>query len=476
MALAMPMPYESFVIGLDLGTSGLRALAVTASGDVIASCARPITPVTFGQGVHEQDPSEWWMALVDASREIHARVKPAKPAAIAVTSTSGSLVVTDGSGTPLRPAILYDDTRSATVADLLNNKSGASGWNASHSLTKALFIRHHEPATWHRVSHLLHPADWIIGKLTGRFGISDASNALKLGYDGQTSTWDPVIARIDVPASLFPQVIPVGSCAGTVTAGAAAETLFAQGAPVIPAGTDGLASLVASGAVKAGDANTTLGTTVVWKVLSENRPACTFLYSHRHPSGLWAPGAASSAGPGCLEQTAPEEMEALNRQAAALLPTSLLCYPLRGCGERFPFCSADARGFVEGQTDSPVEMRAAILQGLAFLERWGYERISAAGVAVGSRVFSTGGAAHSDVLSCVRAEVLDRTLIRCCHPEAAFGAGILAATHAYFHGAVSDAIATMCRTATVFQPAPARRFEHLYYKFLRCCAKRGYVQ
>jgi len=466
---------ESFVIGLDLGTSGLRVIAVAPSGDVIASSTRPISALTFSHGVHEQDPAQWWQAIVDAAREIANKTLPAKSLALAVTSTSGSLVAVDSRGIPVRPAILYDDVRAASAAQILNQEFGGSGWSASNSLPKALFIRDQERETWSRVAHLLHPADWIAGKLTGCFGVSDTSNALKLGYNAESGTWDPVIARVHLDPYLLPRVHSVGSSTGTITAGTARETLLPHGMPVLPAGTDGLSSLVASGAVKPGDANTTLGTTLVWKVLAQTKPHSAALYSHLHPSGLWAPGAASSAGPGALEQLSFDEMEALNHAAARYFPTKVLSYPLRGRGERFPFRSSDARGFVEGMSASADEARAAVLQGLAFVERWGYERMEAEGVVVGPRVFSTGGAARSEILSRLRAEVSGRAVIRSKNAHAAFGAAIVAASNAYFDGSVATAIAAMCKTDQVFEPESAGRFDNAYRDFLACCTKRGFV-
>jgi sugar (pentulose or hexulose) kinase len=398
---------------------------------------------------------------------------------MAVTSTSGSLVLTNAQGEPVRPAMLYDDGRAGAVASELNARlpDGETPINASYSLAKALWVREQEPLVWKRATHILHPADWLNARLTGQLGICDYSNALKLGYESETSGWIAAVGLAEIPASMFPRVVAPGDRVGTVSAQASEQTGVATGVPVLAAASDGLASLVGSGASEPGQANTTLGTTLVWKVLTSAKPRLgPGMYCHHLPNNLRVPGAASNTGPGSLrfEDTGatPEEMD---RRAAAHLPTSIQCYLLGSRGERFPFLNPRAEAFWDGQPASPDEAYAAQLQSLACVERWGYERLEACGVAVGNEVFSAGSAAASPVLSQLRANILNRNVVRTANPTASFGAAILAAATVLFGGDLTAAMRGMSRVAESLAPQPDEvdRYQKTYQLFRAACAQHG---
>jgi sugar (pentulose or hexulose) kinase len=477
------MQERQFSVGIDVGTSGVRVIVADTSGTVCAEAARPLTGVRQAER-HEQEPEQWWTALCDAAREAAAQFKAARGArelrGMAVTSTSGTLVVTDRDGRPLRPAIMYDDGRSGAEAETLNATSTDKDtrWNASHSLAKLAWVRSSEPGIWERVRYALHPADWIAGRLVGEYGFSDYSNTLKLGYDFEAGDWHPAVAAAGLRGEYLPKVLAPGTQVGVLSAAAAAATGLPAGLPVLAGVTDGIASLIASGAHAAGDANTTLGSTLVWKALSPAKPRSAHgIYSHRHPGGLWAPGAASNTGPGAIRardsRLGPEERD---RMAADRLPTDLLCYVLPSQGERFPFANRSAATFFEREPADTAESHAAQLQAIAFAERWGYELMAQCGVAAGGSVFSAGTAARSPVLSQLRANVLNRAIVRCCNPSAGFGAAILSAGAASFGGDLFAAIRAMAKPAEAYAPAEGirGRFDDLYARFREACGRRGY--
>jgi sugar (pentulose or hexulose) kinase len=331
---------------------------------------------------------------------------------------------------------------------------------------------------WERATYILHPADWLSGKLTGQFGIADYSNALKLGYDPEKSTWAEAVGLAEIPASMLPRIVAPGEQVGTISLPASHETGLAVGIPVLAGASDGLASLVGCGASEAGHANTTLGTTLVWKALSRTKPQLgPGMYCHLHPSRLWAPGAASNTGPGSLRLDKPLLNAAeMDRRAAPFLPSSISCYLLGTRGERFPFLYPQAQSFVEGQAACPDEWHAAQLQSLACVERWGYERLQSHGVHVGDEVFSAGSAAASPVLSQLRANLLNRNVVLCAHPTASFGAAILAAGTTFYAGEVTAAIRSMTCVLQSYAPEPdaVRRFGEAYQAFRTACARRGY--
>ena len=473
------------VVGIDVGTSGVRGVAVSPAGELLAEGDEKIRrDHRAAGGIHEQDPEEWWEALCSVGRTIAKTLKEksgeVELRGVAVTSTSGSLVVADAAGAALRPAILYDDGRGAEIAEELNKQGGAQGLalGPSFSLVKAAWVRQHEPALWERTRYLLHPADWLTGKLTGGFGISDFTNALKLGYDPESSSWSGTVRAAGLLDDRLPLVRRPAEQVGQVSAVAAAATGLPARTPVLAGATDGMASVVASGASRPGEANTTLGTTLVWKVLHDGKPAARGgIYFHLHPGGLWVPGAASNTGLGSIRPAGgAASLEEMDRLAANYFPTSVVCYMLSGKGERFPFANPEAKSFVEGNPRDAGESYAAQLQSMAFVERWGYEVLEGCGVKVGGRVFSTGAAARSAVLSQLRANVLGRTVVQSRYPTAAFGAAILAATGALFSGKIFDAIQAMTSIWESYDPARdlAPAFDEQYRSFRDACARRGY--
>jgi len=266
-----------------------------------------------------------------------------------------------------------------------------------------------------------------------------------------------------------------------VSNAAAAETGLPPGMQVLAGATDGMASVVASGASACGDANTTLGTTLVWKVLHNGKPAAHGgVYLHLHPGGLWVPGAASNTGLGSVRRldtfpvNPPAEMD---RLAARYFPTPVVCYMLSGEGERFPFAHPKATSFVDGSPRDAAESYAAQLQSMAFVERWGYEILESCGIKIGDKVFSTGAAARSPVLSQLRANVLGKTILLPRYPTAACGAAILAATGAVFSGNIVHAIQSMSAILETYSPSPelVPAFDAIYNSFRDACARRGYI-
>ncbi len=474
---------SSFVLGIDVGTSGVRSVAVTATGEVLAEARAPLSDLPAVGAAHEQDAGAWWSAVCQTIQELRRSLDPGgrwrRLAGVAMTSTSGSLVLADAQGEPVRPAMLYDDGRAGSIASELNGRlpAGETPINASYSLAKALWVRQHEPLNWARATYILHPADWLNSRLTGQLGICDYSNALKLGYDHEKGDWIPAVGLADIPASMFPRVVAPGDQVGTFSATASEQTGVAAGIPVIAAASDGLASLVGSGASEPGHANTTLGTTLVWKVLTAATPRLgPGMYCHHLPNHLRVPGAASNTGPGSLRLehagATPEEMD---RRAAAYLPTLVQCYLLGSRGERFPFLNPRADAFFEGPAASPEEAYAAQLQSLACVERWGYERLEACGVAVGTEVFSAGSAASSPVLSQLRANILNRNVLRGANPTASFGAAILTAATVLFGGDLTAAIRSMSRVIQSHAPQPeaVEQYEKAYRLFRTACARRA---
>jgi xylulokinase len=485
----------TLVLGIDVGTQGGRALVCDLTGRVQAdaSVALPLTTLQASQqGWFEQDPASWLRATVAVVRsvmdQLAQRAVPADAVqALSVTSTSGTMCLVDEVGTPVRPAIMYSDTRSSGPTAQRVQAAGQEvaaklgiGYSASYALTKLAWVQEHEPQQLAQARWYLSPTDLVIGWLTGAWGHTDWTNALKWGYDVVDLRWPAFIAaKLGLEEIKFPQVHAPGTPLGHVSAQAASRTGLAITTRVVAGSTDGTASQLASGAVVPGDWNSTLGTTLVLKGVTEQllRDPQGRIYSHRHPDGHWLPGAASSAGADALAlHFAADQLEALNASALAVSPTTLTVYPLARRGERFPFARPDATGFTLGQPSSPSELYAAHLEGLAYLEKLCFAVLADLGAQVGECLHVAGGATRSQAGLQIRADVLAKSLQVPKVPEGAMGAAILAARSCGF-ATVAEAAHAMVHYAQVVEPRPgmAEAYDPGYERFLTACRERGYL-
>ncbi len=473
-------------VGLDVGTQGARAIACDADGRVAAEAAAPFAhaPREPQPGWHEQQPEDWWRAatlcLQAIARKAAAAGHPREALArLAVTSTSGTILLVDAAGNPLLPAVMYSDTRAAEEAAvcneagrLLTEKLGAR-FSASFALPKLLWLARHRPRKFQAAARFCHAADFLVGRLTGCYDVSDTSNALKTGYDVLEGRWPAFFADLAIPLAKLPRVLRPGETIARLTTEAANRTGLSRTALVAAGATDGTAGFLASGACEVGHWCSTLGTTLVLRGVSR-APLLDPLgrvYSHAHPEGYWLPGAASSVGGECLEaRFKGRDLAALDAQVAEHLPNELILYPLARRGERFPFVDPDARGFVRGKPKGRAELYAACLEGVAFVERWGFEIMAGLGAPVAEPLFASGGAVASAVWLQLRANVLGRPIRVAANAHSAKGAALLAAASPI--GSLSEAVRRMVRFERTVEPRVRHRayFDDKYARFRRACA------
>jgi D-ribulokinase len=480
-------------LGIDVGTGGARAMAVTQCGEVAASASVAFEPEVLvpQQGQHEQPAQAWWRAVCQATKKVVDELDRNNPGlgrqltAVAVDGTSGTLVPLGRAGEPLRPALMYNDPRATVEADALNDAAAdfcdslGSRFNASFALAKIAWLRSHEPAVFDQAARFVHQTDYIVEQLTGNPAASDYSNALKTGYDLIEDCWPAWIDRHLPIVARLPRVVAPGSPIGVVSSKAAAETSLPQGIAVVAGATDGTAAFLASGARQIGDYNTTLGTTLVFKGISAAicRHPQGIIYSHKLPGGRWLPGAASNVGTDWIAAKFPGvDVAAMDATVARRLPIEALAYPLIRSGERFPFLAAEARGFFLSETCPPADCYGACLQGVAFVERLGYEVLDAAANVSGGAVYSTGGGSRSDVWMQCRADATGRVIHRPQSGESAFGTAVLAAAGTHYNSIV-EAVERMVRLERSFMPdaKQGRGYSALFECFRGQLQKRGYL-
>jgi xylulokinase len=482
---------DELAIGIDVGTGGVRALVVSTSGTVVSQSSVPFDKAVERpqQDRHEQPPELWWRAVCQATSDLVAKLQKVGHStdqlkAVSVDGTSGTLVALDARGTPLRPALMYNDPRAPEEAEELNQLGGSFcrklgyQFKSSFALAKILWIARSEPQTFEKTARFSHQADYIAGRLSAELGVTDYSNALKTGYDLVDERWPEWIRSLPGVWERLPRVVPPATTIGSVSAEAASATHLPPGLPVVAGATDGAAAYLASGARRPGDFNTTLGTTLVFKGLSRRicRHPQGLIYCHKLPGGLWLPGAASNTGGEWIATFFPDaDPQAMDASAESRLPGRYVAYPLVGTGERFPFLSDSARGFCLPEPESPADRYAACLAGVALVERLAYDVMEDVSGTSGGNVFSTGGGSRSDIWMQCRADALGRMVHRPACPESAFGSAVLAAAGTLFDS-LPSAIERMVRIRRVFQPDPFKTeiYKGLFQRFREELEKRGY--
>jgi len=474
------MKGREVVIGVDLGTGGARVVASDRNGNITASAEQELaepSPVRRA-GYCEQETSDWWGATATALRKLVSGLGgDCRPLAVAVASTSGTIVPVDANGNALAPAIMHNDTRASRQAHEVAAAAGHP-FSATFALPKALWIKQETPEVFRRASRLVHEADFVVGKLTGTFGVSDTFNVLKMGYDLKEDKWPEFIeTKLGIPLRMLPKVVESGEVIGTVSVEVSEETGISKATPVVAGATDSSAAFFASGATLEGEWSSTLGTSLAFKGISKSYVTDPLgrVYCHRHPEHLWLPGSASNTGADCMRVMFGNEYESLNNMVGGHFPSRLLVYPLVRKGERFPFIDEDAGGFIVGDPTNKLHLFAAYMEGVAYVERWGYELFESLGAPVGETVYATGGGSRSDTWLRVRANVLNRVMARAAVAESAMGAAIIAASRTVY-SSLSEASSNMVKLDLKIEPEPqtARGYDELYSRFREETSKRGY--
>ncbi len=464
-------------IGIDLGTQSVRVAVVGESGRVLAQASQPLSGCRRGL-IHEQEPEEWWRAVVLACRAVRREMHQAEIWALAVDGTSGTILLVDQSGNALTPALMYDDGRAQEEADIINGAGGlGQRMQPSWALPKLLWLMRHNSSLVPQ-ARLAHQVDFINRRLAVQSIATDSSNALKTGYDLEHERWPTEsLARLGIPDDILPDVVRPGTQLGTVCHEAAESTGIPAGTPIVAGMTDGCAAQIAAGALELGNWNSVLGTTLVLKGVTASRllDPTNIVYSHRSPDGGWLPGAASNTGAGVLTKYFPgRDLARLDAQAAEREPATVIAYPLVGRGERFPFCDPSAEGFVLGNPADEVDLYAALLQGTAFIERLCFDYLSVLGAPIDGELAFTGGATRSRYWCQLRADILGRPVRLPQNAEPAVGMAILAASAGRRVGEVARA---MVRVREIIEPRPFRlqRFRTSYVRLIEELAGRGWI-
>src|ERR671916_737609 len=468
-------------IGIDLGTQSVRVVLMEEDGTLAATGIAPLTSVRADDIRHEQDPEVWWETVGEAGRKVMGDRGDREIDGLAICSTSGTILLTDAHGSPLTPALMYNDGR-ASEETRLAQEAGGEVWSSlgyqmrsSFALPKLLWLL--RSGIGKGASRMMHSADFVASRLAGGAVATDWSHALKTGYDLVDERWpQEVMERLEVPVGLLPPVVRPGTQIGEVDSLASEHTGIPAGIPIRAGMTDSCAAQISAGALEEGSWNSVIGTTLALKGVTRKllRDPGGVVYCHRHPDGGWLPGGASSTGAGIIPEMFPDsDLDDLNEGAARHGPSTAAFYPLASKGERFPFADPEARSFWSGEPEDEADRFRAVLEGVAFVERLCFVHLESLGASVSGPVSSTGGGAKSRLWSQLRADVLGVPVIVPRSSEGSVGMAILARAG---DGSVAEAASRMSQTKWEFEPADAddrlvENFERLMTGFV----DRGYI-
>jgi D-ribulokinase len=401
-------------LGIDFGTSGARAIVIDNDRNICWSGR-----ADYG---HPQSAHIWQNVLLEIVQSIPHPIKN-QVGRIAIDGTSSTVLLLDNQGQILGEPLLYSDDRGRDYLDEVGAIAppGHQTRSATSSLAKLLWYSHQ--SYFGQARYLLHQADWLAALLHGQWGYSDYHNALKLGYDPVhleypdwllTSPYSPLLPKVMTPGHpLFPPLASYG---------------FAPNCQVCAGTTDSIAAFAATGAAQPGEAVTSLGSTLVLKLLS-TMPITSVehgVYSHRW-GDLWLTGGASNSGGAVLRHFfSNEELANLSQQINGQQDGDLDYYPLLKPGERFPINDPHWPPRLEPRPSQDSAFLQGLFIGIAKIEAQGYQLLQDLGATPVIRIYTAGGGAQNLVWQKIRQRYLMAPVEPAKQQEAAYGAALLA--------------------------------------------------
>ncbi len=487
----------SVTLGIDIGTSGTKTIAIDEAGQILASASAEYPCDYPRPGWSEQDPDLWWSATVATVREVLAKahLKPGDVKGVGLSGQMHGSVFLDADGRVLRKALLWNDQRTAAECAEIERRAGGREalvrMVANPALTgftapKILWLRNHEPETYAKVRQILLPKDYIRYRLSGTYAteVSDASGTLLL--DVANRRWsDALLGKLDIERSLLPDCFESPDVSSTVSAIGSEATGLAKGTPIVGGGGDQPAGAVGNGIVRSGVVSASMGTSGVvfahtaepgFDPLGRLQRGC-----HAVPGAWHVMGVVLSAG-GSFRWVR-DELGALEVEAAparGVDPYELLCQEASlapaGCeglfflpyltGERTPHFDPQARGGWIGLTvrhDRTALIRS-VLEGVTYAMRDSLELIREMGVDL-AQIRVSGGGARSGLWRQMQADIYGQDVCTInTHEGPALGVAILAQVGAGHYATVPEACDRMIQVVdrTPVDPKARAQYDRAY--------------
>lgn len=470
-----------YVVGIDVGTGGTRALVTNRDGEIVSSAICEHVPFASPKiGWAEQDPRDWYQAAGKAIRQAiaAASIDPSAISAVGVAGQMHGAVLLDENDEVLRPSLIWCDQRTQAQCDWLNSKLGekkiieltSNPALTNFTLTKLLWVRDNEPEIWKRFRRVLLPKDYVRFRLTGEHAIdvADASGTLML--DVAHRRWsEEMMAAADIPMTRLPKLYESPEICGRISDAGSAHTGLKSDTPVVAGAGDQAGGAVGMGIVRAGAVSATIGTSgVVFAATdtpSMDPKGRVHTFCHAVPGRWHVMGVTQAAGLSFrwlrdLLQSASNAVsyDDLTREAAAVRPGSdgVLWAPYL-MGERTPHLDPSARGTLTGLAASHTRAHVtrAILEGVAFSLKDTFSLFEEMRVPV-RNVRLGGGGARSPLWRQIQADAYEHEVeILAAEEGAAYGAALLAGVGAKFWNSVDQACDAVVKVQQRVQPDPA---------------------
>jgi xylulokinase len=480
--------FVAILLGVDLGTSGVKVLAINESGESLASTNVSYPLIQPRAGWSEQNAADWWEGTTQAIQTILK--DPAVPSdSVVALSLSGQMhgsVFLDSYNKVIRNPILWNDTRTfqecQNITDIIGegNLLNFVGNPALEGFTlpKLLWLRENEPENYQNLATLMLPKDYIVYRLTGRLctEYSDAAGTLLL--DVKNRSWSKeVCEKLDVEISILPELLDSTAMAGTLTKQASKETGLPQNVKVIPGGADNAISAVGNGIVEEGIMLASIGTSGVVLAhtndMHHDPQGRIHSFNHAVPNSWYLMGVMLSAGMSMSwlkNELIGRDYDYINDQAAQVEPGSegVIFLPYL-FGERTPHRDPKARGAYFGISGihSQKHMMRAVFEGVAFGLKDSLELIKDLGVQP-SQIRITGGGAKSALWRQILADVFNAEVMTMQADEGpAFGAALLAGVGAGVYSSVDEAVKNTVALGESYEPdsTNSARYEEIYPLF-----------
>ena len=488
------MPY---MMGIDVGTTGTRAVVVRPDGHVVGAATGDHQPMRMPKpGWAEQDPADWWQAAIVAVRAAlaNAGLKGADIAAIGLSGQMHGVVLLDQTYAVIRPALIWCDQRSQAQCDWITAQVGSERLIqlvsnpalTGFSAPKLLWVRDNEPENYERAAHFLLPKDFVRFHLTGEFAteVSDASGTLL--FDVTNRRWSSeMLGALDINSKLLPRAYESPEITGQITRETALVTGLKAGTPVVGGGGDQASSAVGNGIVLPGLTSATLGTSGVIFTYTEapklDPQGRIHTFCHAVPGKWHVMGVTQGAGLSLrwfrehfgeseawyARQTDVDSYDLIIKEAEKIPAGSegLLWLPYL-MGERTPHLDAQARGMWFGLTSAHTRAHLirSILEGVAFSLRDSLEIFQELEIPV-KQIRASGGGSRSFLWRQIQTDIYGKELVTLRTSEgSAFGAALLAGVGAKIYASVQESAreAIQIRERMTPQAANVRRYDKQY--------------
>ncbi len=415
---------SALALGIDIGTSGVRAVLMNSKFDVVAHSSSLMSDF----GPNHRSPVVWWKSLESALEQLRTEAPEQwrQVLGISVDGTSGTMLALNNEFEPIGDALMYNDP--VENPDILEQiREHAPRESAAHGATSGLakLMTLQELPGCHRV---LHQADWVLGKFIGEYRWSDENNSLKTGYDPILREWPNWISQTKARRELLPDPKEPGQVTGEIDQKIADRFGLAKDIKIVSGTTDGCAAFLATGATEIGDGVTSLGSTLVVKILSDQPVFAPEygIYSHRI-GDQWLPGGASNTGGNVLTHFfSDEELIGHSRNIDPETQINLDYYPLLKAGERFPINDPAFPPRLEPRPPDDQTFLHGLLLGMSKVEALAYKRLKELGGPDLKSLRTVGGGSKNSVWTALRQKQIQVPMQNVASDQAAAGAARLA--------------------------------------------------